>query len=146
MHHMPKQLPSWQAPAACAAVALLALWSLIGFYNATEDAVGPNADVYKIGDQPARFQDLENALPATGIIGYVSDVPLNQTLGEVLYLGAEYTLAPRLVTERRPKTSAAWVIGDFSKPLDVVKFGKQRGLIFVKDFGNGAVLYKNQAH
>jgi hypothetical protein len=38
-----------------------------------------------------------------------------------------------------------WVVGDFSKPLDVVAFGKQRGLTLVRDFGNGAVLYRNQA-
>lgn len=139
-----KPSSSWQVPAACAAIALLSLWSIFGFYSATEEAVGPNADVYKIGEQPARFQDLVSALPATGMIGYVSDVPFSQTLGEVLYLGAEYTLAPRLVTDRRLKTSAGWVIGDFSKPLNVVQFGKARGLTMVKDFGNGVVLYRNQ--
>jgi len=140
-----RQSPSWQVPAACAAVALLSLWSILGFYSATEDMAGPNADVYKIGEQPARLQDLAGALPASGAIGYFSNVPLSQTLGEVLYLSAEYTLAPRLVTDQRLKPAPVWVIGDFSKPLDLVQFGNERGLALVKDFGNGAVLYRSRA-
>jgi hypothetical protein len=123
----------------------LALWSTISFSGATEELAGANADVYKIGEQVARFQDLMSALPATGIVGYVSDVPASQTLSAVLYSGAQYTLAPRLVTDQRLTPAPEWVIGDFSKPLDVVQFGKDRGLTLVKDFGNGAVLYRRQA-
>lgn len=37
-----------------------------------------------------------------------------------------------------------WTIGDFSKPLDVAQFGQQRGLVLVKDFGQGIVLYRRQ--
>jgi hypothetical protein len=136
---------SVQLLTACIAVALLASWGTLGFYASTEDAAGSNADVYKIGDQQARFQDLVSALPATGIIGYVSDVPDAQTLSAVLYSGLQYTLAPRLVTNQRLVPPAEWVIGDFSKPLDVIEFGKQHGLALVKDFGNGAVLYRNEA-
>lgn len=130
---------------ASVAVALLAAWGALGFYGSTEDTAGPNADVYQIGAQQARFQDLASALPATGIVGYVSDVPDSQTLGAVLYSGLQYTLAPRLVTNQRVVPPAEWVIGDFSKPLDVREFGKQHGLALVKDFGNGAVLYRNEA-
>jgi hypothetical protein len=140
-----KQPSSTQVSAACAVVTVLALWSTVNFYSNTQELAGPNADVYKIGDQAARFRDLASALPGTGIIGYVSDVPTNQTLGAVLYSSAQYTLAPRLVTDQRGKAPPEWVIGNFSKPLDVVRFGTQRGLTLVKDFGNGAVLYRNQA-
>jgi len=136
---------SVQLLTACVAVALLAAWGTLGFYASTEGAAGSNADVYKIGEQQARFQDLVSALPATGTIGYVSDVPDSQTLGAVLYSGLQYTLAPRLVTNQRLVPLAEWVIGDFSEPLDVTEFGKQHGLALVKDFGNGAVLYRNEA-
>jgi len=135
---------SVQVLAACGAIALLALWSTIDFYGATEQASGANADVYKIGEQAARFQDLMSALPATGIIGYVSDVPAGQTLAAVLYSGAQYTLAPRLVTDERLQPGEL-VIGNFSRPLDVLQFGKDHGLTLVKDFGNGAVLFRKQA-
>ena len=139
-----KQSSSAQVLAACAIVALLALLSAINFYGITAEAAGPNADVYKIGEQAARFHDLMSALPATGIVGYVSDVPPDQNLAAVLYSGAQYTLAPRLVTDRNLAPSAEWVIGDFSKPLDMVQFGKERGLTLVRDFGNGVVLYRSQ--
>lgn len=135
---------SVQVLSACGAVALLALWSTINFYGATEEAAGANADVYKIGEQSARFQDLMSALPATGIVGYVSDVPADQPLAAALYSSAQYTLAPRLVTDQHLQPGEL-VIGDFSKPLDLAQFGKDHGLSLVKDFGNGAVLFRKQA-
>jgi hypothetical protein len=136
---------SVQILAACAAVGLLALWSMINFYAVTADAAGPNADVYKVGEQAARFYDLIFALPATGMVGYVSDVATSQTLGAVLRDGAQYALAPRLVREQTLKPGAEWVIGNFSKPLDVIQFGKERGLTLVRDFGSGVVLYRDGA-
>jgi hypothetical protein len=139
-----KQPSSAQVLAACAAVVLLALWSTVSFRSATEELAGPTADVYKIGDQAARFQELISALPAEGILGYVSDVPPSKTLASVLYGSARYTLAPRLVTDQNVKPAHEWVIGNFSMPLDVVQFGKDRGLTLVRDFGNGAVLYRKQ--
>jgi hypothetical protein len=141
-----KQPSSAQVLAASAVVALLAAWSMIGFYSSTEDAAGGNADVYKIGEQASRFQDLMSALPPGGMVGYVSDVPPSQTLSAVLYSGLQYTLAPRLVTNQNVNPPPEFVIGDFSKPLDVVQFGKAHGLILVKDFGNGAVLYRAELH
>jgi hypothetical protein len=140
-----RQPSSGQVLAACAAVALLALWSTVDFYDTSSEQAGASADVYKIGEQPARLQDLMSALPATGIVGYVSDAPTSQTIGAVLYSGAQYTLAPRLVTSQSVTPEPQWVIGDFSKPVDVAQFGNQRGLTLVRDFGNGAVLYKRQA-
>lgn len=139
-----KQPSSAQVFVACAAVALLALGSTVSFRSATEELAGPNADVYKIGDQAARLQELTSALPAERIIGYVSDVPAGKTLASVLFSSAQYTLAPRFVTNQNVKPAPDWVIGNFSQPLDVVQFGKERGLILVRDFGNGAVLYRRQ--
>jgi hypothetical protein len=139
-----KEPSSTQVLIACAAVSLLALWSMTNFYSSTEEAAGPNADVYKIGEQAARFEDLAATLPASGLVGFVSDLPHDVLLGAVLYSGARYTLAPRLVTDEIQKTAPEWVVGDFSKPLDSAVFGAQRGLILTKDFGNGVVLYRNR--
>ena len=61
------------------------------------------------------------------------------------YSGLQYTLAPRLVTNQNVNPAPEWVIGDFSKPLDVVQFGKAHGLTLVRDFGNGAVLYRAES-
>src|SRR5271155_1929653 len=96
---------------ACAAVAALALWSMVEFYGATEGLAGPEADVYKTGEQAARYQGIASALPATGIVGYLSDLPSSQTVGAVLYSGAQYTLAPRLIVEQRLQPNVEWVVG-----------------------------------
>jgi hypothetical protein len=141
-----KQPSSGQVLTACAAVALLALWSMVDFYASTAQLTEPGADVYKVGDQAPRFQDLMSALPPTAIVGYVSDVPSGQTLSAALYSSAQYTFAPRLVTDQPSHPAPEWVIGNFSKPLNVDQFGQKRGLTLVKDFGNGVVLYRNQAH
>jgi hypothetical protein len=128
----------------CIAVAVLALWSTIEFYSRTEGLAGANADVYKIGEQAARFQSLASALPAAGVIGYVSDLPTAQTVGSAMYGGAQYALAPRLVTDHLLESHADWVIGNFSKPLDVIQFGKDHGLTLVRDFGSGVALYRSR--
>jgi hypothetical protein len=125
---------------ACGIVVILAIWGAVNFYNNTAQATEPSADTYKIAEQPARFRELIAALPPTGDVGYVSDVPLGQSLGDILRASLQYTLAPRLLTNRH----ADWIIGDFSKPLDVAEFGAMHGLMLVKDFGNGAVLYRSR--
>jgi len=131
--------------AACGAVALLAVWSSVNFYSSTAELAGAGADVYKVADQAVRFGDLAAALPATGVMGYVSDVPLSQPVGAVMHDGVQYALAPRVVTEKHLSPAPEWVVGNFSKPLDMVQFGNERGLTLVKDFGNGAVLYRSAA-
>ncbi|HTR38363.1 MAG TPA: hypothetical protein VMH80_20780 [Bryobacteraceae bacterium] len=130
--------------AACAAVALLSLWSTVDFYRATEDLAGSNADVYQIGAQAERFRELAAALPASGIIGYVSDRGTRETLGTVMYDGAQYALAPRLLTERLRQANTPWVVGNFSKPMDVAGFASKRGLTVVRDFGSGVVLLRKE--
>lgn len=136
---------SGQVTIACAAVAILALWSSINFYAATATLVTPEADVYKVGDQPARFQELMSQIPETAVVGYVSDLPITDNVGAALYSSARFTLAPRLVTNTRLVPAPQWTIGDFSKPLDMARFGAEHGLTLVKDYGQGIVLYRNQA-
>jgi hypothetical protein len=134
-------VPVFRALIACSAVSILSLWGVVNFYNNTEQATEPGVDVYKVGDQPARFQDLMATLPPAVDVGYISDVPPSQPLSDIMRASLQYTLAPRLLSYQRTE----WVIGNFSKPLDVAQFGVQRGLTLVKDFGNGAVLYRNLA-
>ena len=35
-----------------------------------------------------------------------------------------------------------WVLGNFSKPQDYAEFGRAHGLMLVKEFANGVVLYR----
>jgi len=130
--------------AACAAVALLSLWSTVDFYRDTEDLAGSKADVYQIGAQEDRFRALASALPPTGAIGYVSDRAWGETVGTVMYDGAQYALAPRLLTERWRKLDTPWVVGNFSQAVDLAQFASKRGLTVVRDFGSGVVLFRKE--
>lgn len=138
-----KKLSSGTIISACGAVALLSLWSTLDFHRATEDVVGGNRDVYKIGEQEVRFEAVAAALPATGTIGYVSDQSPDQPLGLVMYFGAQYALAPRLLVEQQKRPESQWVVSNFSKPLDVGHFSSERGLKIIKDFGSGVVLFQS---
>lgn len=130
--------------AACAVVALLSLWSTVDFYRTTEGLAASNADVYQIGAQADRFREVASALPPSGTIGYVSDRGTGETLGTVMYDGAQYALAPRLLTERLRQADTPWVLGNFSKPVDVAGFASRRGLTVVRDFGSGVVLFRKE--
>ena len=59
-------------------------------------------------------------------------------------LGAQYSLAPALIeAEDRPHDL---VVGNFSGQQDFARVGQEHSLAMVKDFGNGVILYRRQAH
>lgn len=128
--------------AVCAAVALLSLWNVLDFFRVTEDQAGQNADVYQVGQQAARFQAIASSLPPAGVIGYVSDQTTGATLGTVMYDGAQYALAPRLLTDRLERADSPWVVGNFSKPVNFSEFARRHSIAVVRDFGSGVVLFR----
>ena len=81
-----------------------------------------------------RFVALRTALPAHGVIGYVSqDKP-----GVEQYYLAQYALAPLVVDHSR---NHSIVVGDFptSKPTEL-----PGNLELVRDFGDGVLLFANK--
>lgn len=100
------------------------------------------ADPYMVSIQATRLAGLLNELPADSIAGYVSDLDVTSPGGQAAMYSMQYTLAPRLVVP--PERAPVWVIGNFSRPLDYQSFGKERSLVFLKDLGNGVVLFRKQ--
>jgi len=123
----------------CAIAVLLALWSVLDFYSATEVMAGPAADTYKIADQELRFQQAAAALPPAGEVGYVTDQTENREW--VMFLGAQYVLAPRVLVALDKHPHSPWVVGNFARRFDVAQFANARGLKLVQDFGGGVVLF-----
>ena len=92
-----------------------------------------------------RFDGLRRALPARGVIGYVSD---SDFFGD-LYL-TEYALAPRVVDRPfsgYPPFSGSVVsgqtpavVGNFTSPANIPRVAAENGLIVSRDFGSGVVL------
>ena len=54
-------------------------------------------DRYMIGAQLARYAELPGALPRDAVLGYLSDLPREDSRSTLLFLGAQYALAPRLL-------------------------------------------------
>lgn len=129
-----------------AAVLLAAALSVLGcvqYWDAESSYQHQSPDPYRIADQEARFAGLRAAVPENAVLGYLTDTPMEDTLGTSMFFAAQYHLAPRLLQKTQ------WhdlVLGNFAKPADFASFGKQRGLRLDRDFGNGVVLFRNEAH
>ena len=101
-------------------------------------------DPYKVADQASRFASLRASVPENAILGYVTDVDDIQPLASAMLFSAQYTLAPRLL--QKGAASRDLVLGNFTKPADFAAFGQQRGLKLERDFGNGVILFRKEAH
>jgi len=116
------------------AASLLCAFAALSFYGDQRERNKASSDPYKIAAQEERFAALKRALPATTVVGYVSDVSQPAVLS-----AAQYGLAPLLVVDNAGRE---WVIGNFSRPLDYAEFGRARQLTLVRDFSNGVILYR----
>ena len=115
--------------------ALLSLYAAFDFYGQQTAQNRASRDPYMIGTQEKRFETMKRELPPVPVLGYVSDV----TTQPAVFLSAQYALAPVLLVDNPREV---WVVGNFSKPLDYVEFGRTRSLTPVKDYSNGVVLYR----
>jgi len=138
-----KPAPAGWVLGGSAIVAALALWGVLNFSTATEAMSTTAADVYRVADQQWRFQQVSAAVPAHGVIGYITDQTGMQA--QAMLLGAQYVLAPRALVELKNRPNSPWVIGNFAKQLDVSEFAREHGLQPVQDFGAGVVLFRKGA-
>lgn len=125
----------WRTLAGLSIPALLSVYGTIQFYGAQTERNQTQPDPYKLIDQERRFAPIKEIVPPNALVGYVSDLPTDYTLT----LTAQYALAPRLLV---PNPTSNWVIGNFTRPQDFAEFGRTRGLVLVKEFPDGVVLFR----
>jgi len=133
------------------AILILVLSSLIS--NARLVAYKSGFSPDKIGKDyislyEKRFEGVKKALPADGIIGYVADkrydnIGLDQKAALDYYL-TRYALSPVLVTDT-DGTKCPLVIGNFHDISAGLKNAQDDGLVLIKDYGNGLMLFKGKA-
>lgn len=129
--------------AAVLIAAALAFLGAVQFWDAETAYERQSPDPYRIADQAVRLADLRAAVPPNAVLGYLADVPFEDTLGSSMYFAAQYQLAPRILE----RTEAAdLVFGNFTRPADFAALGRARGLLLQRDFGNGVVLFRREAH
>jgi hypothetical protein len=125
---------------ALIAAVLLAAWGAVE--NFQLENANTQHDPYMVNIQPDRLAGVIQAVPRSAIVGYVADMNDGSTAALAMFNSARYALAPRLLVEG---TDRDWVLGNFTKPADYAAIGREHGLEFVRDFGNGAVLYRKAA-
>jgi hypothetical protein len=137
----------FMAPAKSTAAVLLAaalsLWGSIQYLHVESAWQRQSSDPYRIADQAARFAEFRTAVSANSILGYLTDIPTEDVLATSMFLGAQYELAPRILQK---SDSFDAVLGNFTRPADFASLGKQHGLRLERDFGNGVVLFRREAH
>lgn len=99
----------------------------------------------------ARIAQLLPLLPATGEVGYVTTVENDRIFSEersfvnvefvAQYVLTQYTLAPRIV---RNRPDLPLVVGNFIDGPPAPGFLEKNGLVPLKDFGDGLVLYRRE--
>jgi hypothetical protein len=97
----------------------------------------------------ARIAQIKGSLPASGEVGYVTTVENEQifayerAMKNVEYLAqyalTQYTLAPLIV---RNSPELPLVVGNFLDGPPAPGFLEKNGLIPIKDFGDGLILYR----
>jgi hypothetical protein len=137
--------PKSSAMLVTAAVMLAAALSLLGsvqYWSAESEYQRQSPDPYRIADQATRLADFRSAVPADAILGYLTDVPADNTLNASMFFAAQYQLAPRLLQKDEAHDL---VLGNFTRPADFVALGRQYGLRIERDFGNGILLFRREA-
>jgi hypothetical protein len=94
-----------------------------------------------IGFFDHRFEGLRPLLPANGVVGYLSDIPVGdkQSTGE--YYLAQYSLAPVVVVTN---TDQRLVVGNFHTPDPDASLYTKQGLRPLANLGNGAWLFQKE--
>jgi hypothetical protein len=138
----PARYPLWLQSGVSVIAGLCLIVAVRSYREA--DAYGRTyQDPYMINAQPERLREAARLLPEKSVVGYLSDLPLSDTPGQAAYFGVASFLAPRLVV--RDPDNPAWVIGNFSRPQDYAAAGAVHRLEFVRDLGNGVVLFRRGA-
>lgn len=120
------------------------LWQGIGTY-------WDLPDVDPVTFHEARIEQLKELLPAAGAVGYVTTVENDRIFAKerafqnVEYLAqyalTQYTLAPLIV---RNTPGLPLVVGNFLDGPPAPGIPEKHGLVPLKDFGDGLVLYRRE--
>lgn len=111
----------------------------------------PAADPVTVHE--ARIGQLKPYLPASGAVGYVTTVENDQIFAReraiqnveflAQYALTQYTLAPLIV---RNSPDLPRVVGNFIDGPPAPGFLERHGLVVLRDFGDGLVLYRKGAN
>jgi hypothetical protein len=127
---------------ALAAVAIAAALAVVAALNFSRFLFAYNQDPHQVAFQDERLQAALAAIPAGATIGYISDVPLEDPSGAVIFDVARYAFAPRPLLMLADAPGAEWVLGCFQRQYDPTAVARQHELSVVADYGNGVAVFR----
>ncbi len=130
--------------AAALAVAVLGAAGALTSYQVSAQYAQQYPDAYGAERAQARFAPLLERVPASAMLGYLTDLDASQPAYAPAFLAAQYALAPRALILLGGKEEPELAVGNFSKPLDFAAAGEARGYALVEDLGNGVVLFRRK--
>jgi hypothetical protein len=118
------------------------MWGVVAYFGLETAYQRQSRDPYQIAAQAARLEGVAALVPEDAVLGYVSDLDLENFSARVMFNSAQYTLAPRIL---RQDTASPRVLGNFARPADFAEFGQRHGLGIERDFHNGIVLFRRES-
>ena len=113
----------------------------INLYILIESIVFPERLTPDISHYENKFQTLRQVLSQRGIVGYISDDTADDYTSTARIYVARYALSPVILVR---SLDYPLVIGNFHKPYPDLAIYRKQGLIPLKDYGNGVVLFKRE--
>jgi hypothetical protein len=128
---------------AAVCIVVLALAGAVNYYRTVDKKKDQDpSTTYIIGIGPKRFREVIAMVPPEAVLGYISDLP-EEGAGAVRFAGARYALAPRLLIPHQDLQKQDWILGDFSKSVDLHQIETQNQLQLVRDFGSGVAVFRS---
>lgn len=92
-----------------------------------------------------RFKGLKKIIRDTNIVGYITDQEIEEMLGDInttsrFYL-TQYALSPVIVNN---SLEHDFIIDNFHSPISNYEDFEDKGLIVLRDFGGGVILFKHR--
>ena len=117
---------------------------LVNGYVFVENIRFPEKTAQDIAKYERRFIELRRQLPSRGVIGFTTDVGKNEEREDpdARKLTAQYSLAPVIIVE---SLDYPLVAGHFRNPSPDLETYRQMGLIRLRDFGNGIILFRHES-
>lgn len=134
-------MSEFRVSAGAAVVAALAVFATLNSYSVSQAVSAQYPDAYGVAAAEQRFAGALELLPRSAFIGYMSDLPMDQNAGVAAFLAAQYAVAPRALAPAA-NSQTEWVVGNFSRAADFAALGARSGLVMLRDFGNGVVVYR----
>jgi hypothetical protein len=113
----------------------------VNVYGLFQSIVFPEKIRQHISGYLSRFSAVQPLLPGRGVVGYISDDLENEDHSMPRKYVAEYALLPVILVR---SIDYPLIVGNFRNPVPDLEAYRKQGLVPVRDFGNGVVLFKRE--